>query len=141
MNHKQLDTNKFAVEAGLSDGFISSATRNNTELSSNIIEKILLTYQDLNPEWFICGVGEMLKPEYQIIIKNSYSNNGGTNNINGNIGGNVTISQSEFSNMLELQKGFQEIQKELTDLLKISQKQLSDAMQQVNSLFELLKRE
>ena len=103
------------------------------------IEKILYTYPDLNPEWFISESGEMLKTNNQNINNNGSGNNVNSN-INGNISGNVTISHSEFSNMIELQKGYQEIQKELTERLKTSQEQLSDSMRQVTILLEILKK-
>ena len=42
--------------------------------------------------------------------------------------------------MIESQKGYQEIQKELTERLKTSQEQLSDSMRQVTILLEILKK-
>jgi len=59
----------------------------------------------------------------------------GNNSINSNINnieGNVTISHNDFSNLLELQKGYQEAQKELNERLKTSQKQ-------IDTLLEILK--
>ncbi len=44
----------------------------------------------------------------------------------------VTISKNDISTMIELQKGYQEIQKELTERLKISQ-------DQINTLLEIIK--
>ena len=118
---------------------IGRAIKNNSGLNSDTIEKILYTYTDLNPEWFISESGEMLKTNNQNINNNGSGNNVNSN-INGNISGNVTISHSEFSNMIEIQKGYQEIQKELTERLKTSQEQLSDSMRQVTILLEILKR-
>lgn len=139
MTYKGLNPNKITVEAGLSVGLIGRAIKNNSGLNSDTIEKILYTYPDLNPEWFISESGEMLKTNNQNINNNGSGNNVNSN-INGNISGNVTISHSEFSNMIELQKGYQEIQKELTERLKTSQEQLSDSMRQVTILLEILKK-
>ena len=44
----------------------------------------------------------------------------------------MTISHNDFSNLLELQKGYQEAQKELNERLKTSQKQ-------IDTLLEILK--
>ena len=139
MTYKGLNPNKITVEAGLSVGLIGRAIKNNSGLNSDTIEKILYTYNDLSPEWFISESGEMLKTNNQNINNNGSGNNV-KSNINGNISGNVTISHSEFSNMIELQKGYQEIQKELTERLKTSQEQLSDSMRQVTILLEILKK-
>ena len=139
MNHKGLNPNKLTVEAGLSVGLIGRAIKNNAGLNSDTIEKILLTYKDLSPEWFVSESGSMLKTNYQN-ISNSGNGNNVNSNINGNVSGNVTISHSEFTGMIELQKGYQEIQRELTERLKTSQDQLSDSMKQVTILLEILKK-
>ena len=44
----------------------------------------------------------------------------------------MTISHNDFSNLLELQKGYQDVQKELNERLKTSQKQ-------IDTLLEILK--
>ena len=53
--------------------------------------------------------------------------------------GNVINSANEFDNMIELQKGYQEIQKELTNRLKTSQEQLSVSQEQINVLLDIIK--
>lgn len=138
MTHKGLNPNKVTVEAGLSVGLIGRALKNNSGLNSDTIEKILYAYTDLNPEWFTTESGEMLKTNNQTI--NNGDGNNVNSNINGNVGGNVTISHSEFSGMIDLQKGYQEIQKELNDRLTKNQEQLSESMKQVTILLELLKK-
>lgn len=60
MNHKDLNPNKVTVDAGLSVGLIGKAIKNNSNLNSDTIEKILRAYEDLSPEWFIIEKGEML---------------------------------------------------------------------------------
>ena len=70
----------------------------------------------------------MIKP---INTQKAKGNNSINSNIN-NIEGNVTISHNDFSNLLELQKGYQEAQKELNERLKTSQKQ-------IDTLLEILK--
>ena len=139
MSQKGLNPNKITVDAGLSVGLIGRAIKNNSGLNSETIEKILLTYTDLSPEWFISESGEMLKTNHQVVNNNGNGNNV-SSNINGNISGNVTISHSEFSSMIELQKGYQDLQRELTDRLKTNQEQLSESMKQVTILLEILKK-
>lgn len=65
MDFKQLNPNKVTVEAGLSVGLLSKSKKKNGGLNSDTIEKILYTYTDLSPEWFLTGRGEMLKAEHE----------------------------------------------------------------------------
>lgn len=139
MMHKGLNPNKITVEAGLSVGLIGRALKNNSGLNSDTIEKILYTYTDLNPEWFISESGEMLKTNNQTINNNGNGNNV-SSNINGNISGNVTISHSELSGMIDVQRDCQKMQNELNERLKSTQEQLSESMKQVTILLEILKK-
>lgn len=65
MEYKGLNPNSITVSAGLSVGLIGKAIKNEGGLNSDTIEKILHTYEDLNPIWFVLGDGEMLKPNVQ----------------------------------------------------------------------------
>ena len=117
--------NKFAQNVGLSAGYVNNLGEN---ISSRSLNKILNVYPQLNEKWLLTGKGEMIKP---INTQKAKGNNGINSNIN-NIEGNVTISHNDFSNLLELQKGYQEVQKELNERLKTSQKQ-------IDTLLEILK--
>lgn len=132
MAHKNLNANKITVDAGLSVGLIGRAIKNDSGLNSDTVEKILIAFTDLNPEWFISGTGEMLKPVNQNIHSNG-SPNSVNNNINGNVNGNFSITHSEFSGMIELQT-------ETIERLKTSQDQLTESMRQVSLLIELLNK-
>lgn len=134
MVHKNLNANKVTVDAGLSVGLIGRAIKNDSGLNSDTVEKILIAFNDLNPEWFISGAGEMLKPVNQNIHSNG-SPNSVNNNINGNVNGNgnFSITHSEFSGMIELQA-------ETMERLKTSQDQLTESMRQVSLLIELLNK-
>lgn len=132
MQFKGLNPNKITVEAGLSIGLIGRAIKNNSGLNSDTIEKILLTYTDLSSEWFTSELGEMIKPNNQVINSNG-SSNSVNSNINGNVNGNFTISHSEFNGMIELQS-------ETIERLKTSQDQLTESMRQVSLLIELLNK-
>ena len=117
--------NKFAQNVGLSAGYVNNLGEN---ISSRSLNKILNVYPQLNEKWLLTGKGEMIKP---INTQKAKGNNSINSNIN-NIEGNVTISRNDFSNLLELQKGYQEVQKELNERLKTSQKQ-------IDTLLEILK--
>lgn len=134
MLHKNLNANKVTVDAGLSVGLIGRAIKNDSGLNSDTVEKILIAFSDLNPEWFISGTGEMLKTINQNIQSNG-SPNSVNNNINGNVNGNgnFSITHSEFSGMIELQA-------ETMNRLKTSQDQLTESMRQVSLLIELLNK-
>ena len=134
MLHKNLNANKVTVNAGLSVGLIGRAIKNDSGLNSDTVEKILIAFTDLNPEWFISGIGEMLKTVNQNINSNG-SPNSVNNNINGNVNGNgnFSITHSEFSGMIELQA-------ETMNRLKTSQDQLTESMRQVSLLIELLNK-
>ena len=97
--------NKFAQNVGLSAGYVNNLGEN---ISSRSLNKILNVYPQLNEKWLLTGKGEMIKP---INTQKAKGNNSINSNIN-NIEGNVTISHNDFSNLLELQKGYQEVQKE-----------------------------
>jgi hypothetical protein len=117
--------NKFAQNVGLSAGYVNNLGEN---ISSRSLNKILNVYPQLNEKWLLTGKGEMIKP---INTQKAKGNNSINSNIN-NIEGNVTISHNDFSNLLDLQKGYQEAQKELNERLKTSQKQ-------IDTLLEILK--
>ena len=117
--------NKFAQNVGLSAGYVNNLGEN---ISSRSLNKILNVYPQLNEKWLLTGKGEMIKPINTQKAKGNNSINSNTNNIEGN----VTISHNDFSNLLELQKGYQDVQKELNERLKTSQKQ-------IDTLLEILK--
>lgn len=98
MDFKGLNPNKVTVDAELSVGLIGKAIKNNRGLNSDTIEKILYKYNDLNPEWFVLGKGEMIKTksEENVIKKND--------NINDNNFDNKPKVQKMLSNK-EIEKG------------------------------------
>lgn len=49
----------FENSLGASRGSISKAVKDGKSIGSNVLEKILATYPDLNPEWLLTGKGEM----------------------------------------------------------------------------------
>lgn len=100
-----------------------------TPINSTAIENILSEFPDLNLEWLITGKGEMTKPNNQI-IKNE-GNNNNQNNINGSVGGDVSISQNDLASIIE-------IQRELNDIIRTTQCQLTESQKQVSDLIKIL---
>lgn len=70
MEYKGLNPNSITISAGLSVGLIGKAIKNSGGLNSDTIEKILHTYVDLNPVWFVLGDGDMLKPNVKDMSQN-----------------------------------------------------------------------
>ena len=128
----EIGQTKFEEKVGMSRGHINNMGEN---LTSKTLSKIKIAYPELNEDWLLTGKGEMIK---SVNTQNAKGNNSINSNIN-NIEGNVTISHNDFSNLLELQKGYQEAQKELNEILKTAQNQLSESQKQVSDLIEILK--
>lgn len=99
-----------------------------SDLNSQSVAKILLTYRELNPMWLLVGEGEMKKNSEQNVRIEGQNKN--LNNINGS--SNVTISQNDISEIIE-------IQREMNNIIKTTQSQLSESQQQVSNLIEILK--
>lgn len=101
-----------------------------TPINSTAIENILSEFPDLNLEWLITGKGEMTKSSNTQIIKND-GNTNNQNNINGSVGGNVSISQNDLASIIE-------IQRELNDIIRTTQCQLTESQKQVSDLIKIL---
>jgi len=56
---KGLSLNKLSMQIGVSNSYFSKMVRNNASIGSDILEKILRTFPDLNAEWLLTGAGEM----------------------------------------------------------------------------------
>ena len=61
MTAKGINDNQMTVAADLSIGLLGKLKKNGKGMNSANIEKILLHYTDLSPEWLLTGRGEMLK--------------------------------------------------------------------------------
>lgn len=61
MSQKGINDNQMTIAAGLSVGLLGKAKNGGKGLSSLSIERILLAYDDINPDWLLTGRGSMLK--------------------------------------------------------------------------------
>lgn len=118
--HKNFDSDaKFAQYLGISTQNLSAWYKRNTFDENKIVDK----FPEVNKVWILTGEGEMLK-------------NSNTNQVNGNgntsVAGNGNqITNANITEMLELQKGYQE-------MIKTGQMQLSESQSQINRLITII---
>ncbi|WP_278484619.1 S24 family peptidase [Hoylesella nanceiensis] len=65
MKIKGLSDNKVTIDLDFSVGTLNKSRKENRDLSSKNIDKILNFYQDINKVWLLTGEGEMLKTNTQ----------------------------------------------------------------------------
>ena len=63
MAAKGIKDRQLEVRCGISNGLLNNLRKKNGELGPKSIERILKTYTDINTDWFIKGIGEMLLSE------------------------------------------------------------------------------
>lgn len=67
VEYKNMGRNRFEESVGISLGYISSKS---PSVGSEIVEKIVSRYPDLNVEWLITGIGNMTKQKGQTVSWN-----------------------------------------------------------------------
>lgn len=70
LDFKGITENKATVECGLAQGLLHQAKSGKSDLGAKTIEKVLITYQDLNKTWLLTGEGEMLTTSTVAPVKN-----------------------------------------------------------------------
>lgn len=76
IKHKNLSFNKLEISIDASHGSISNAWKNDKNIGSNVVQRILTTYPDISAEWLLRGKGEMiLTSEKQYSVSFDPSNN------------------------------------------------------------------
>ncbi len=58
---KNISTRKLEIAIGASNGSMSRAIKNGTDIQTKWISIILDTYSDLNPSWLVAGEGDMVR--------------------------------------------------------------------------------
>ncbi|WP_286747934.1 hypothetical protein [Roseivirga sp. UBA1976] len=69
---KDISIRQFELSIGVSSGAISRAFKNDTDIQSKWISKIIHEYPDINIEWLITGKGDMIKPEKDVHLSNPH---------------------------------------------------------------------
>ena len=73
LDAKSISLNAFdkAIEAG--NGYLGKQLKRNASIGSDVVEKIVCIYPDLNPTWLVTGRGNMFIPLESTGIKNTYT--------------------------------------------------------------------
>jgi len=128
---ENLNPNQFYVKSGLGNGFLDKVGE---KLKKPSIEKISRVFPHWNIEYLQTGEGEKYYTEKQTIGDITNSTAVG-NNIKGT---EINITHNDFSEMIVLQKGYQEIIKRkdegYQEVIKKSQEQISELLLIINKL-------
>lgn len=63
VDNQDISFNQIANKIGVSNSYFSKMVRNDGSLGEDVITKILLYYDNINPEWLLTGHGPMLREE------------------------------------------------------------------------------
>lgn len=72
LSSQKVGRNKFEELIGVSIGYLSTKS---VTITSDVIEKTVVAYPNLNLEWLITGKGSMLKSKEVATIENEGNNN------------------------------------------------------------------
>ncbi len=70
IEYKEITVNKFSQIIDVSNSYFSKMVRNNASIGSNILEKIVRTFPEIDANWLLTGEGKMLKEHASINIVN-----------------------------------------------------------------------
>lgn len=70
IDYKSITVYEFSKLCGLSNGYLAKQRANKGNISSQIINKILKKYPEINLEWLLSGKGNMIKATYPETDKN-----------------------------------------------------------------------
>ncbi len=100
MKYKGLNDNQVTIQLSLSVGRLGKSRKENRDLSNSIIEKILNFYTDLDRNWLLTGVGDMLKDETsQSIVGDNNIQVGNNNSISGTESKRINMLESQITTM------------------------------------------
>lgn len=63
IDYKGISVNEFSKKTAVSNGYFAKQRASEGAVSSTIIEKIVIEYPEINPEWLITGKGNMIRTE------------------------------------------------------------------------------
>ena len=64
INHAGLSARKFDMSIGASNGYSLRMKKNKASIGSDILEKIIQRYPELNINWLLTGKGSMINSEF-----------------------------------------------------------------------------
>lgn len=73
MQHERLNISQFAEKTGIGQGNLSSMLNGNRTIGEGVLNKIIVTFEDINKDWLFDGQGEMLKSKHKqeaVLIEN-----------------------------------------------------------------------
>ena len=76
MAYKGINNNAITVAAELSIGQIGKAIAKNSGINSSSIEKILHAYPEINAEWLLTGIGQMIKGSNEPVLSKTQEKKG-----------------------------------------------------------------
>lgn len=68
IKHKGLSQSRFEKSVGLSNGFVNNISKG---IGADKLQRILCVYPDLNSDWLLNGVGDMVISKEQFLDKNN----------------------------------------------------------------------
>ena len=119
---------ELAEKMGYTESSMSQILNEKVPLSEKFIKKLSIMDDSINEDWLLAEKGEMLKNSQQMKDMSNSTIVGA--NVNGN-GNNIT--HNNFAEMIELQKGYQEV-------IKTSQAQLTESQAQMNRLITIIEQ-
>jgi hypothetical protein len=60
IRYKRLSMRAFDMSIGVGNGYTSKQSKSNASVGSDVLERIIDVYPDLNPLWLITGKGNMI---------------------------------------------------------------------------------
>ncbi|WP_235982725.1 hypothetical protein [Kordia aestuariivivens] len=60
VNHKNMSMRTFDTSIGVGNGYTSKQSKSRASVGSNVLERIIDEYPDLNPLWLVTGKGNMI---------------------------------------------------------------------------------
>lgn len=121
MKFKGLNNNQVTVKAGLSIGLLGKALKSKKGgLNSESIEKILHSFNDLNPEWLMLGNGKMVKGKQEFHYNDSEESILSVNETNEDLKRNKGSTLKEVCELcIEKDKRIASLERQLENLNQI----------------------
>ncbi|MDR1402797.1 MAG: helix-turn-helix domain-containing protein [Tannerellaceae bacterium] len=75
MKYKRLSHSQFAEEVGIQRSTVSHIMKDRNNPSMRVFRKIIDRFTDINPDWLLSGIGNMIIKENQTTQGNLFANN------------------------------------------------------------------